>query len=230
MSTPAFALTHLARQPGAGSGPPPLLILLHGVGSNEQDLFSLAPYLDRRLLILSARAPYPMMPGAYAWFELVYTAAGSVFARDPQQVERSRALLAEFIGQAVAGYGADAARVYLLGFSQGAMMSSMVALSRPDLVAGAALMSGRIPPEVRPLVAPPERLAGRPFLVIHGTQDPVLPVQDGRASRDLLATLPVELTYQEYPMGHEVSPASLAEVARWLSAQIDRSGAGAAPR
>jgi phospholipase/carboxylesterase len=111
--------------------------------------------------------------------------------------------------------------VYLLGFSQGAIMSSWVVLTQPELAAGAVLMSGRIPDEVRAEIASPDRLAGKPFLVLHGIADQVLPIQYGRASRDLLQGLPVDLVYREYPMGHEVSAQSLADVVAWLSARLE---------
>jgi phospholipase/carboxylesterase len=104
-----FSLAHLVQQPRTGSGAPPLLILLHGVGSNEHDLFGLAPYLDPRFLVLSARAPYVLMPGAYAWFEIGWAADEIVI--DPRQAEASRRLIAQFIPEAAAAYGADPARV-----------------------------------------------------------------------------------------------------------------------
>ncbi len=63
-----FSLHHVMRRPETPSENPPLLILLHGVGSHELDLFSLAPYLDKRFLVLSARAPNTMGPNSYAWF------------------------------------------------------------------------------------------------------------------------------------------------------------------
>src|SRR4051794_33373186 len=117
----SLSLTHLVSRPQqAGAGAPPLLILLHGVGSNEHDLFGLAPYLDPRFLIVSARAPYVMMPGMYAWFEIGWV--GTEIVVDPQQAEASRKLIGEFVQEAAAAYGADPGRVYLLGFSQGAIM------------------------------------------------------------------------------------------------------------
>ena len=82
-------------------------------------------------------------------------------------------------------------------------------------------MSGRILPEIRPLIASPERLAGLPLLVVHGLGDTVLPIQHGQASRALLQDLPVQLDYREYRMGHEVSAESLADVAAWLTNRID---------
>src|SRR5262245_58079922 len=182
-------LPHLVQRPSAASDTPPLLILLHGYGSNEHDLFGLAPYLDPRFLILSLRAPYELMQGGYAWFEIGWTADGIVI--DGQQAEASRRLIVDLIPAAVATYRADPARVYLLGFSQGAILSAAATLTRPDLVAGAVLMSGRVPDEVRSLIAPPEQLDGKPFLVVHGVADTVLPIQNGRACRAILERLPV---------------------------------------
>lgn len=218
MTAANLSLTHLVRAPGAPSEAPPLLLLLHGVGSNEQDLFTLAPQLDERFLVLSARAPNTRGPGSYAWFDVQFTPQGPVI--NPEQAEASRRLLLRFIGEAVAAYGADPRRVYLMGFSQGAIMSASVALSEPEAVAGAVLMSGRILPEIRPLLATPERLRGLPILVAHGTGDTVLPIHHGRASRALLAGLPVELSYHEYAMGHEVRPESLAAIQTWLGARL----------
>ena len=215
----SLSLTHLFQQPRQpADGPPPLLILLHGLGSNERDLVGLAPYLDPRFQIVSARAPHPLTPDGYAWFEIGWTANDITI--NFQQAEQSRGLLMSFIAEALAAYGGDPARVYLLGFSQGAIMSASVALTEPELIAGTVLMSGRIPEEIRPQIAAAERLAGKPFLVVHGTADTVLPIRNGRASRALLATLPVTLTYQEYAMVHEINAQCLADVAAWLAGEL----------
>jgi phospholipase/carboxylesterase len=218
MEATSLPLAHLVRRPTRAAGAAPLLILLHGIGSNEEDLMGLGPYLDERFLVVSARAPHPYGWGGYAWFEIQWLP--DRIAIDRAQAEQSRDLLVRFIGQAAAAYGADPARVYLMGFSQGAMISGWVALTRPELVAGVVLMSGRLPEELREQIADPEQLTGKPFLVVHGTRDELLPIQNGRASRDLLQRLPVELTYREYPMGHEVSAQSLADVVAWLSARL----------
>jgi len=221
MQTRQLALIHLTQQPRQRSeNPPPLLILLHGYGSNEADLFGLAPYLDPRFLIVSARAPYKLMHGSYAWFEIDWTANGMTI--DPAQADASRKLVTEFIGAATGAYGADPSRIYLCGFSQGAILSSSVALTTPELVAGTVLMSGRVPDELKSLIAPAARLANKPFLVVHGVYDTVLPIQNGRASRAILEKLPIELTYREYPMAHEVSAESLADVTTWLTARLDK--------
>ena len=216
-----LSLVHLVSQPKVGASTPPLLLLLHGVGSNEHDLFGLVPYLDKRFLIISVRAPNTLGPGSYAWFEVDFTPQGP--AINPAQAEASRLALITFLDEAVNSYNADPKQIYLMGFSQGAIMSASIALTQPQLVAGAVLMSGRILPEIQPLIASNEELSGLPFLVVHGTADMVLPISYGRASRQLLSSLPVELTYHEYRMGHEVSQESLADVTAWLSAQLDKA-------
>jgi phospholipase/carboxylesterase len=214
-------LVHLVRKPTIEVATPPLLLLLHGIGSNEHDLYGLAPFLDKRFLIISVRAPNTLGPGSYAWFEVDFTPQGSVI--NPEQAEASRKTLITFLQEAIVAYNANPKQVYLMGFSQGAIMSASVALTRPELVAGAVLMSGRILPEIRPMIASSEELSGLPFLVVHGTADIVLPIANGRASRELLSSLPVYLTYHEYPMGHEVNQESLSDVTIWLTEQLDKA-------
>lgn len=216
-----LSLVHFVRKPTMIEDRPPLLVLLHGIGSNERDLFDLAPYLDQRFLILSLRAPNTIGRDSYAWFQINYTPQRSLI--NAEQAEASRQTLITFIGEAVTAYGADPQRVYLMGFSQGAIMSASITLTRPDLVAGAVLMSGRILPQIQTQIAPDEQLKGLPILVVHGTLDQVLPISNGRNSRELLSKLPVNLTYHEYPMGHTVSEESLRDVTKWLREQLDKS-------
>ena len=200
-----------------------MLLLLHGIGSNEEDLFGLAPHLDERFLVVSARAPVALDYGGYGWFRIDFTPRGML--ADAEQAKKSLSMLPGFIDELVETYGADGRRVYLMGFSQGAMMSLALLLMRPEKVAGVAAMSGRFPGQVLELEPDREALAGKPVLVTHGLYDPVLPVENGRAARDYLGGLPVELTYREYPMQHEVSMESLRDVTRWLTETLD-SGRG----
>ena len=217
-----LSLVHLVRAPTRPvGGRAPLLLLLHGVGSNEQDLFGLAPYLDERLVVVSARAPITLGPGAFGWFPVEFTPQGPI--HDPIAAERSRELLVRFVDELVAAYRADPARAYVGGFSQGAIMSLAVGLTRPEVVAGVLAMSGRLPPESLAARAPDEALRGLPILLQHGLYDQVLPIQYGHAARTALESLPVELTYREYPIEHEVSQQSLADAAAWVRERLDRS-------
>jgi phospholipase/carboxylesterase len=219
----SLELVHRVRRPLVDdpAGSPPALLLLHGVGSDERDLLSLAPMLDPRFLILSVRSPVRLEQGGYGWYRLTFTPRG------PQMDEAEAAAgldtLGEFVRAVPTAYGAAADRVYLTGFSQGAIMSLALLLAEPELVAGAALMSGRLLPGVRERIARPEsRLAGKPVVAVHGLYDQVLPISDGRAIRELLSSLPVQLTYREFPMAHEVSEQSFAVVRDWLTERLGR--------
>ncbi|MDQ6804311.1 MAG: alpha/beta fold hydrolase [Actinomycetota bacterium] len=205
-------------------GTPPLLIMLHGVGSNERDLIELAPALDPRFHIVSLRAPITLAPGSYAWFNVLFTPEGPL--HNAKEADTSREILVDTIPGLVAATETDPDRVYLLGFSQGAIMSLALALTVPTVVAGVVAMSARTLPEIRDHLGLPTDLAHLSLLVVHGTEDVTLPVRYGRETRDFLETLPVNLTYREYPMGHHVSPESLADVAAWLTQQLDSPLAG----
>ena len=221
MTSGKFSLFHLVREPRqAPSAAPPLLLLLHGIGSNERDLFSMAPALDSRFFVVSARAPIQMMPDAYAWFNLEFTPEGTAIP-DVDQAKVSVKLLVSFIDELVETYGVDRRCVYLMGFSQGAMMSLSVALTRPDKVARVVAMSGRLPEEVVANAGPLERVRQLEVFVTHGTYDNVLPVDSGRSCRDRLEELGVPLTYREYPMAHEVSMEALRDVTGWMRSKLD---------
>jgi phospholipase/carboxylesterase len=218
-----LTLRHLVR--GAQTAPenggkPPLLVLLHGVGSSEHDLFGIAPYLDPRLVIVSARGPLiHTQSGGAAWYPVTFTPEG--ITADETVAAQSREKIVRFLGEAAEAYGADSQRIYLGGFSQGAIMSLYVALTHPEAIAGAVLMSGRLMPMAWEERVGDDRLRGMPVLATHGLYDPVLPIASGREIREKLSTLPLDFTYHEYPMSHEVSGESLAEATAWLSARLE---------
>jgi len=219
MSPQSLSLIHLIRPPLKKSAIPPLLLLLHGVGSHERDLFDLAEYLDRRFFIVSARAPNVLGPDSYAWYPVEFTANGTII--DFEVAEDSRSILLRFIDELIEAYRVDPRRVYLMGFSQGAIMSLAIALTRPDKVAGIIVMSGRLLPEIRSMIAEPMALTGLPIFMAHGRADPIVPIAQARATRDELSKLPVALTYHEYAMGHQVTVESMKDVVAWLKARLD---------
>jgi phospholipase/carboxylesterase len=217
-----LSLAHVVRRPSDGANPdrsrPPLLLLLHGVGSNEQSMASLAPAFDPRFLVISARSPIVLGPNAFGWFHVTFTAQGPVI--DAEEAAAGWAQLARFIDEAVAAYDADPARVYVAGFSQGAIMALATLLTAPERIAGVAAMSGRVLPEVLPHAAAPERLRDKSVLIVHGVHDDKLGVHFARTARERLASYPLALTYRELPMGHAITRESLDEVASWLSTQL----------
>jgi len=214
-----MSLVSVAREPRVPSARPPLLVLLHGIGADELDLLPVADALDPRLLVVSVRAPYEAQPMGSAWYALDWSASPP--APDLDQAERSREALVAFLPELATRVAADAARTFLFGFSQGATMALSVALTRPDLVRGVVLHSGRVLEGLAQRAAPAAALRHLEALVLHGKDDDVLPVARGREIRDLLAPLlGPRLEYREHDAGHFVTAASMADAAAWIAARI----------
>ena len=219
---PGLGLAHLLRPPRVappGDERPPLLALAHGVGSNEQDLFSFAEELDPRLVVVSARAPITRAPSSYAWFNVQFLANGG-FAIAPEQLEASRNAYATFVRAAADAYGADPARIYTLGFSQGAIISLVTALVNPRLFAGVIAMSGRIPPEAEPWLASPAETAGLPIFQSHGTLDTVINIEYARSARAILERQRVDLSYHEYRAAHTINQLMFGDMTSWLADRL----------
>src|SRR5262249_26887134 len=201
-----------------GAEPSPLLVLLHGIGADENDLAPLAAHLDGRLRVVSLRAPRPWSPG-HAWFDLDFRADGTIIP-DVVQARATLADLTRWLAQAPGRYRTDDHRTYVLGFSQGAMMALGVLRTVPERLAGVIALSGRAPEGLFPEVAPRAAIAKVPLLVAHGTADQVLAVQNGRQIRDAFSTISEDMTYQEFPIGHAISDAELGVVAGWLTQHL----------
>jgi phospholipase/carboxylesterase len=218
--TAPASLVHRSVAARAGQGPHPTLLLLHGRGSNELDLLGLAPYLDPRLFLLSARAPLAWM-GGYRWYD-----SDRPGQAERQSFETSLTLLTRFLNEMTSVYPVDPSRLYLLGFSQGAMMSNALLLTVPKQLAGALLLSG-FQPRLDPSQIRADALAGKPVFMAHGTHDGVLPVERGREARDTLSGLGIDLVYREYPMDHQINEQELVDIQAWLAARLDSAGAAA---
>jgi len=198
--------------------PEALLILLHGVGGNESQLESLAWTQDPRILCVLARAPLAMGPGHFGWFEVAFGPQGPVI--NPGQAEASRLQLAQLIEALQLSTGIAPARTVIAGFSQGGILSASLALTRPDLVAGFGLLSGRILPEIAPHLAPPEELKRLSAFISHGLQDSKLPISWADRAEAWLQELGVSFRSRRYPGGHEWMPAMTKDFAVWLNERL----------
>jgi phospholipase/carboxylesterase len=194
-------------------------LLLHGVGSNEQDLMGLAPMLDRRFFVISARAPITLQHGSYAWYHVQFTPTSQII--NPEEAESSRVRILHFIDEVNDSYNVDPDRLFIMGFSQGCIMSVAAALTEPRRFAGVVGMSGRLLPGIIDKAAPAVELRALPIFIAHGTADQVLGIEYGRALSEALEKLPVNLAYREYPMGHHVSNQSMSDIERWLSERLN---------
>ncbi|TAK66361.1 MAG: hypothetical protein EPO24_01530 [Bacteroidetes bacterium] len=216
MSRIETTLHHIVQMPGAPAGEKhPTLIMLHGRGADEQDLFGLADYLDDRFLVISARAPFPFSyGGGFTWYDIL-----EVGKPEPAMFQESYTRLCQFFDDVKKNYPVDATKIFLLGFSMGTMMSYALSLTRPKEIAGVIANSGYIP-EGTDLQFRWNELGTTSFFVAHGIHDPVIPVAMGRRARMLLEQPNAHLVYKEYPMAHQISEQSLSDMAHWLTERL----------
>jgi phospholipase/carboxylesterase len=221
MSSKQLSLLHLVEFPPSAQSqqPPsryPAILALHGRGSNEQDLIGLAPHLPQGLLWVSPRAPLVLGPGSYEWYRVRV-----IGVPDPEQVLAALETIDRFVGEILAAYPIDPQNFFLLGFSQGSILSMCYTLTHPARVTGTIVQSGYLPNNVD-LEIDEAGIQGKPFILTHGQQDTMLPVDWGRESRDRLQGLGVDLEYHEFPMGHNVSMESLEAINQWLEKQLGK--------
>jgi phospholipase/carboxylesterase len=185
-----------------------LLVLVHGLGADENDLAGTLPHLDPegRFVTVLPRGPLGFGPG-YAWFPFGAGAA--------EAIESSLAALEAVVEQACAEHGFERDEVVLGGFSQGAAMVIRLGLGRTPRPAGVLAMSGFLVGEASPLVG---EGPWPPVLVQHGSHDPMVPVERGRHLARSLAAEGVPTVYREYPMQHQVALESIADARAWLDA------------
>ena len=214
-----LSILHLARFPVAFQAGDmqtryPAVLALHGHGSNERDLIELAPLFQDNLLWISGRGPYELAPGSYDWYRFK-----QLGRPDPVFLEAALQGLDQFIGELLDAYPIDPQKFFLLGFSQGSMISMSYTLTRPARVSGVIAQSGYIPGESG-LQVDAQGIKGKPFIITHGLEDPVFPVDTGRRTRDTLLGLGASVAYHEFHMGHATSRESLAAVRTWLDGLI----------
>lgn len=211
----AFSLFHLVREPKTKKDKNPLLLLLHGYGSNEEDLFSFASELPDEYYVISARAPYGLPPYGYAWYAINFDADENKFS-DIAQARQSRDLVLQFIDELTTQYPIDAAAVTLVGFSQGCILSYAAALSHPEKIQRVVAMSGYLNEDIAVEGFRENDFSQLKMFISHGSADQVIPVDWARKAKPELDKLGIESVYKEYPVGHGVAPQNFYDLLAWL--------------
>ncbi|TXD85023.1 alpha/beta fold hydrolase [Subsaximicrobium wynnwilliamsii] len=197
----------------------PLLIMLHGYGSDENDLFSFAQELPEELFIISLKAPYAMQPFGNAWYAINFDAQQNKW-NDVEQAVASRDLIANFIDEACAEFPVDKSNLTLLGFSQGTILSYAVALSYPEKVKNVIALSGYVSEDMLKDDLSSKDYSHLDFYCSHGSVDQVIPVEWARKAPKFLNALNIKHSYAEFPTGHGVAPQNFYELRSWLGKRI----------
>lgn len=216
-----LALPYRVQRPCQASPHPPVLLLLHGYGSNEADLFALKDQLPGNFLVVSVQAPVAMGGNAYQWFRM--EAHNGVRDGNRNDLDTASARLRILVPALVKKYQADPGQVYLAGFSQGGMMCYEVALTAPQLFKGIAPLSGKIFDSLKPRIKPNATLRRLQVFIGHGDADSRVAYHCATDALGYLRTLGVPAVLHTYPgLQHSISAQELDDMRQWLTKNSEK--------
>ena len=210
---------HLVRKSNLENIPSPVLIMVHGYGSNEKDLFSFSRAIPEHITIISLRGDIEIQNNGYAWYNISLDFSGNK-SYDIKKAHESRDKIVKCIDQCKEMYNIDNKNITLMGFSQGSMLVNAVALSFPEKVNNIISLSGAFDPNIIE-ISEIKSLKKLSFYVSHGTQDEILPFELSKQSLKILDQNDVNYIFEEYPIGHEVSPDNFKSMLKWMNEKIN---------
>ena len=215
MNKQQLSLEHNYKDPINNTEKSPVIIMLHGYGSDENDLFSFASELPDNYTIISLKAPYAMQPYGNAWYAIHFDNVDGKWSDDKQAIE-SRELVLKCIDEIISVYNVDSENITLLGFSQGTILSFSVALSYPEKIKNVIGLSGYINEAIFKKNYTENNFSKLNIYSSHGSVDQVIPVDWARKTQPFLQNLGINCEYSEFPVGHGVAPQNFYELKEWL--------------
>ena len=207
-------IKYIERLPVTKTEKTPLFVLIHGYGSNEEDLFSFAQDLPENAHIVSVRARYDIPYGGFAWYDINFV--NNEKWMDEDQAIESRNKLVDFIDTITQQENLDEENVTLMGFSQGAILSYAIALNNPEKIKNVAILSGYPEHKIIREFNQTKDFSNLNFFVSHGTEDVVLPIELGRMGEEFLRSLNIKFEYHEYRSGHGIVPQNYFDLMAWI--------------
>jgi len=220
MSLTNLSLDYLIREPKTNTKNPALLVMLHGYGSNQKDLFSFANELPDELLIISVKAPLSLGFESYSWYTIHFNSTDSSKFSDIPEAKDALQKINTFIDEIVHTYKVNTTNVFILGFSQGTILSTAFALNNPNKVNHIIALSGYVNEDLLESDFHKNDFSNLDFFVSHGSVDQVIPVDWARKTPLFLNQLNIQNTYQEYAVGHGVAPQNFHDLNTWIQKRL----------
>lgn len=211
-----LSLEYLIKEPVNIKDKNPLILLIHGYGSNMDDLFSFATELPNNAYVVSVQAPLSLGFGAYAWYPINFDADENKFS-DPNDGKKAVQFIHTFINELIEHYPIDINKLFLVGFSQGAILSYATAFTYPNTIPYVVALSGYLNKD---FISDLPQQISTSFFISHGSVDQVIPVEWARKSPIILNELNISNIYKEYPVGHGVHPTNFYDFHNWILEKI----------
>ena len=208
------SLHYIIRESKDSANKSPLLILLHGHGSNENDLFGLANSIPDNWNVVSVRGSYKLAENSYRWYDV--NMVNGKITINIEQEEESRKKLIQLISKISQKYDVDSQKIIVAGFSQGANMAQSLGLSEPNLIVGFGVFSGRFVEEFIPYISDSIAFKNSKAFISHGSGDNMLPKTYAEENITKIKELGIQLTYCEDTNAHSISTKQWKEFSKWL--------------
>ncbi len=199
---------YLIQKPKNHTNKSPLVLLLHGFGSNEQDLFSFSPYLSQDATIISLRAPITLYSNSYAWYNIFYS--GSVKGYDKEAAKFIRDKLINEMDYFINKYDCDPNRITLIGFSQGAILAH--AIAQNSNIKNLIALSGYVDEELISF----KKTNNLSIYISHGKYDEVIPFEESYKTNKLLDDNNIKYEFNAFDQGHGVNSQNLKSFLGWI--------------
>lgn len=193
------------------------IFLIHGYGANKDDLFSFESYLPVNLTVIALQAPLELPYGGAAWYSLEMM--GGRLISDVDQAKQAMSKVEEFIDQAIEKYELKGDNKFVLGFSQGAILSCALMLNKPEKFKYMLPLSGYILDDLLPENHNRD-YSHLQVYAAHGNMDGVIPIEKGRSVRDKLESLNIQHQYREFDAGHSIAQREFEELLDWIKLRI----------
>ena len=193
----------------------PLIVLIHGYGSNENDLFSLIDYFPNDAYVISLRAPKELFNDAYAWYD-IYLDANNKFY-DHEEAALVRDDLFHFIDDLSKNPNIDTNNITLIGFSQGAILSHAISFSYPNKIKNIIALSGLIDEKImkKTSLTPKTNI-----YISHGKNDNLINYETSKDSLNFYVKNDIEFKFESYEQGHGINQQNLESMIKWLTRNI----------
>ncbi len=196
----------------------PLVLMIHGYGSNEDDLFSFASDLPKNYKIISLRAPYSLPYGGFSWYDINVDNDSNI-SINTFQAKDSVLKIKDFVeNELKKKFSFDMNNICLIGFSQGTILSYALSLNNPNLFKKVVALSGKINMEL--IDQNIKDYSSLKYFCSHGTKDQVIPVSYSRESIKWLNSKNITHDYKEYEMAHSVSQENFIDFLEWMKFSI----------
>lgn len=193
----------------------PLVIFLHGYGSNEEDLFALRNALLPDYTYISVRAPLHLYGGGYQWFSLQAPAGGLL--QVAKELSDSNRLLEAFVTAVAKKYETSSDKIILVGFSQGGIISYELVMKKPLAVRGMAALGSMMLPTLQQQISPRLNLQGLDVFIGHGVEDNRIPISSAMAAQQTFLKTSIKPEYHSYKgLGHSINDALMKDLHDWI--------------